>query len=850
MNKNNCLNKSWMCCTASFIMTGVILLIVLRLLRFIPFGESSFVLVDAYFQYVDFFCFLRDVVQGANNISYTFSSNLGGSYIGQFAYYLASPLNLLILFFKKNEVYNFYNTVTALKMCLSAGTFSYFLFYRFHGNLSPIFNIALSICYGLMAYNLQQANNTMWLDGVYMLPLILLGVYQVVARGKITLLSCSVGLSILFNWYTGGINCIFSGIWLLAECYLLPFDEIKERWKNIVIKYLGSMLIGTLLSMTLFLPAIMQLRDGVGGGFDWNALSIHMQGNMLATMGAYYMGIESSRRSVSLFSGSLALLGIWALLTSVQRDKKEVKFAGALVVLTLLLFHWKPFFFIFSLLKVASSYWYRYSYIGCFTVLFLGALYFKDWSRRIYAKKQLIIGLILPCLLLILNHFVRNPHPKHLYATVAFLILINGMLYGLKHFHKNRYMYTGLQVGLLLVIVAEMGIHSFLFLKTHNNHEGITYQNYANEQEIQIDQIKKYDNSSYRILQDSNRENIERHGITAVYNESVGFNYWGIGAYTSVPQSKQIKLLDEMGYRNEFQRMNIVNDQIIPIDSFLGVKYIFSYYPIEGLKRISDMGERNNKAVYLNPYALPMAFVCSGNFIDRIPLKSDDPFAYMNSLYSAVLGKEWTVYISVPYREMKTDTGVLYKLNDGFRSSDLLYGNIRYKANLNGELNVNDVYKIPYGSWLTPSVFYIPRNGTNLTQIRLDTKLTDNILQAQFYHMDSQALFEAAKEIGKYEAKNITIQNGHIFGNVVAKAGDRLFLSVPIDSGWDIFVNGKQMEPELFAGCLITLPLSEGNNEIQMTYHIPGLKAGAALSVIGLLLLIGWNIKDRRKRTL
>ena len=59
--------------------------------------------------------------------------------------------------------------------------------------------------------------------------------------------------------------------------------------------------------------------------------------------------------------------------------------------------------------------------------------------------------------------------------------------------------------------------------------------------------------------------------------------------------------------------MNIVNDQIIPIDSFLGVKYIFSYYPIEGLKRISDMGERNNKAVYLNPYALPMAFVCSGN---------------------------------------------------------------------------------------------------------------------------------------------------------------------------------------------------------------------------------------------
>lgn len=131
MNKNNCLNKSWMCCTASFIMTGVILLIVLRLLRFIPFGESSFVLVDAYFQYVDFFCFLRDVVQGANNISYTFSSNLGGSYIGQFAYYLASPLNLLILFSRRMRFITFIIQLLHLKCAYRQEHFRIFSFTDF-----------------------------------------------------------------------------------------------------------------------------------------------------------------------------------------------------------------------------------------------------------------------------------------------------------------------------------------------------------------------------------------------------------------------------------------------------------------------------------------------------------------------------------------------------------------------------------------------------------------------------------------------------------------------------------------------------------------------------------------------
>ena len=73
-----------------------------------------------------------------------------------------------------------------------------------------------------------------------------------------------------------------------------------------------------------------------------------------------------------------------------------------------------------------------------------------------------------------------------------------------------------------------------------------------------------------------------------------------------------------------------------------------------------------------------------------------------------------------------------------------------------------------------------------------------------------------------------------------------LLLSVPYDRGFQVLRNGEAVTPELFAGCLMAIPLTQGSNEISLTYHIPGLAAGFAMSLGGLLLLlahwaaVGW----------
>lgn len=64
-----------------------------------PFGNNSFAVADAKVQYLDFFMYLKDVLSGKNSIGFSFGNLLGSNNIALFSYYLASPLNLLIVFF-------------------------------------------------------------------------------------------------------------------------------------------------------------------------------------------------------------------------------------------------------------------------------------------------------------------------------------------------------------------------------------------------------------------------------------------------------------------------------------------------------------------------------------------------------------------------------------------------------------------------------------------------------------------------------------------------------------------------------------------------------------------------------
>ena len=864
--KENILKKYRLQCdmTVSALLVIALMISAYKLLGYAPFGENSLACLDANIQYLDFFSYFKEVLAGENNISYTFGKTLGGPGIAVFSYYLSSPLNLLVVLFEREFFNTFFHILVVAKLSIAAATFSYLLVKRFDEYLERhsyrnVFVVGLSVCYALSQYSIAQSSNIMWLDGVYMLPLILEGVFEVVHNRRGWKLSIFVGLSILFNWYTGGINCLFAIIWLIFEILLREVDKketvVKQQFKNgflTVLKFGCFMALGVMLSAVLFIPTIGALLNSSRGSLDWKLLfDISFMGDILSVILGYTMGAVSTYGEVSLYCGSLALLGCVGCFFSKDISRRKKTILGGMAGLTLLLFYWNPLFVLFSLLKAVISFWYRYSYCGIIVLLFLSALFFLTTEFEKYLFLSVKIAVAFSTILWLMVNMYDRMNATSMYTSM-YCIIMSLMIVILILARNEKTSTRWLTIGLILIMVlVEMGYSVKFQMENYHVNNVSEYQEYVDTNEEQIEMLKAYDDGIYRITQTSTR-NRRENNLTANYNEALAFNYWSISGYTSSPDDIQRELLDRMGYRINGENMCIVNTSIIGADSLLGVKYALLWYPIKGFEKIDELGVYNGKGVYENPYCLPLAFVYSDNNIEIN--NESNPFTYQNELYSKLLGEEVELYVPLEYRvvqegNLEENTARTYSvsLKEG---NYAVYGNIPWEYNLKATLKVNNVYETGYACWLSPSVFYIPVYGNEKNAV-IDLKspvsyaVKEN--EEQFYALDLDKLSVVTERISAGKADEISIKNGQASFKVAAEEGQKLYVSIPYDSGWKITRNGKEIETELFADCMYSIPLENGVNVIEMSYSIKYLGVGTVISVIGLLCLLSIVFADKKK---
>lgn len=846
----------------AFLLPFIVLSGIMAYLDFAPFGPNSFATVDASIQYLDLFSFLKDVLNGQNNVFYTFSKTLGGNYFGVFTYYLTSPFNLLVVFFGKSELNTFYDLLVLIKIGLSGLTCAYFLQKRFNGTIPESYLVLLSTSYALMHYNIAQSGNIMWLDGVYMLPLILLGIYKLVNKNSVIMLAITVALSILFNWYTAGINCLFTCLWFVFELFYKSEENryTKKEYIRKVLLFFAGMSIGVLLSAVLFVPTLMALKTG-RAGIDWNLLKISLLGNPLWLIQNFVHGSVSDFGKVSLFCGSFVLAGVVLFFRDKAILKRNKISAAVMLLLGILVFYWSPLYFLFSLLKQVESYWYRYSYIIIFLLVFLaGEAYRKKNNRKLSLWFALTAVGLFSIILMALS--LKNQiNLKYVAFTIVIFAGIFFLLYKISYIKgKSRKYYLG---GLILLTIFDLGLNAGLLMKGHHKDNVPEYQHYVQEQGVQIAKIKDRDPGIYRISQTSTRD-MTRANLTANYNEAAAFNYWSISGYTSYPDNIQLDFLDQSGYRKNGVNMAIVNTSILPVDSLLGVKYILSRYPIKGLVAIPNISKSNKKLAYLNPYALPLAFRITGNinvgdpkigiitkesFIARgfgrkdtsnIQINdSNNPFLYQNRLFGMLLGHPVKLFQPVPVKVEKKEKSIHYVLKATIEKQLSFYGDLPSEDELNGSLDINGKFATGYSQWLSPSAFYIsmPPKGKPYTINLRVTKNIDKMLPPQFYSLNLTELGAATKELNDRKADKLKIENGYVKAEVFGQKGDFLFFSIPFDEGWSITRNGEAIAPVITAETFLTVPLVEGANKIEMRYKLPGLMMGIGLSILGMATL-------------
>lgn len=854
----------WLSCLAAFGITFGVLMLLYVMEGYAPFGGRSLASMDGNIQYLDFFAYYQNVMAGQDGFGYTMAKGLGGNCMAVLSYYLLSPLNVLSVLFGQDQLHGFFDLLVALKLALASTTCCYFLWRRF-GQEKPVDRsrtvllVLLAVGYGLCHYTLTQSSNIMWLDAVYCLPMMLLGVYRVTQGERGMSLAVWTAYAILCNWYVGAINCIFACIWWVWETVVRYLDEEpKKPWNEVVrrtlesaVRYAFLMGVGVLLSCVVFLPTIKALQNGLRGSLELSrVLDWQFVGQFPSVLQQNVIGAVSSLGEPSLFCGSLALVGcVGCVVYRKIAWEKRVAYA-LMLLLTVMLLLWNPFYAVFSLFKDVGSYWYRYSYVCVFVVVFMAARFFLyhrgDGQTSMPVAK---ISLGLGAVLVMLFYLREGQNLKYTYLTVA-VLCVGGVALAVWYGAKTRRVRVLALVLAVLVFGTELGYNAKAQMKRYCTRDVEEYQSYVQGQAQQISQIQQQDGGLYRISETATRH-MKDNGLTANYNDALAFGYWSIAGYTSSPDETPRQFMDHMGYRGNGPTMSIVNTSMVAADALLGVKYVLSPYDIHGLELREDIEPQNGKQVYENPYALPMAFVFEGGGAQ--PQTDANPFEYQNQLYSQLLGQEVEVYVPLEYTTQDVAEGQRVYTVELPQGDYGVYCNLPWEFQRTTQVSINGTFVTDYSCWLSPSVLYVPtQSGDQEAQVELVSTKMDHMRpeKAQFYALDLEELGRVTQQLRQGAVSSCQMENGFVRVEASAQEADELLqISIPYDKGWSVTRNGEPVEPQLLGDCMYVVPLEEGENVVEMHYQVPGLKVGVVLTGLGVVLLAGyWMVSRRRKR--
>ena len=137
--------------------------------------------------------------------------------------------------------------------------------------------------------------------------------------------------------------------------------------------------------------------------------------------------------------------------------------------------------------------------------------------------------------------------------------------------------------------------------------------------------------------------------------------------------------------------------------------------------------------------------------------------------------------------------------------------------------------------------------GENVT---VQLELVDNdfvISHIQFYGLNVSTFAKSIDTLKNNSIKDLEVTNTQITGTVTAQGNNNiLFLSIPYDSGWSAYINGKKVKI-LSKYNFMEIKLNQGTQNIKLVFIPDGIYKGAGLTIIGVCILMLIIISERKK---
>ena len=788
-----------------------------------PFGEKSNLMWDMEIQYTDFFAYYKNVLSGKESLAYSFSKSLGGPMMALWGYYLSSPLNLLVVFFKHSQFQLFVFVITALKLGLCGLTFGIFLKTKYY-TLSELYILFFSAAYAFTQYGVGQISNIMWLDGMYMLPLMMLATDKYITAKKVLPLYMTVALSIIFNWYTAYMNCIFIMLYFIYS-YVLSAKRITFKPAvKALLGFAATEISGVLASCFVFFPVL----TGQSGGraFDEGIFNFGTNGSFFGFLRGFMIGSGVGGKGITLFCSIFSLFAVGCYFLNNAVKQREKIFSGLFIGIMVASMFFVPLEHIWVGFKFESSYSYRFLYtaLAAFITVAARGMSLSPVPERKNIKVFVLSSIIILLVLDMFSQFIA----LRLWFEIAVLIIYGLLFFLMQAAAKTRK--TVLTAVLILVFLGEIAVNAYLLTDIYFNNESSKYVDYVENENRLIAQVRPQNGRLYRTEKTLNRDFSYTHD-SFYSNESLAYNYPGIQHYSSSYENTTSQTLINLGYYRKIFP-GFYHDPLLGADSLLGVKYLLSEKQYDGYILRTDLEAYNEKSVYENAYALPLAFYADESVL-TVKSEGKNPFDYLNEIYSGILGEETKIYtVCDSVKRAETAEGIKYTI-PSIAENSVLY--IQVSNNDDGvdcNISIDGGEEKGYnGGWLNHNVIPIGNMGMEHT-----LSVNRNDLDIKFYFLDLNVLKKAADTVSKNEVYDLKINKNNIS---FTAAGAGVMLTVPYDEQWDVTVDGERIEAGKGADAFIFIPLeNSGEKHIVMRYHTKGLTTGIALSAASVAIII------------
>ncbi len=822
-------------------------------------GKYTFVHSDMLNQMIPFAkMFLRQLFCN-HNIFYSFDFAMGSGTIPVYAFYNCfNPFNLIYLL---PVDINFQGFLIVFGK-LSLGAFFFQILCEKMSCRKNTISVVLAVCYALCGFNIAYYFVTIWQDGIYLLPIILICILKMLENGSNPFLIIAYSLLFIFNFYTGYIVGIYSFLFFVLFLFVFNNKKISVKIKMLV-KYIMYVTLSGMISAIILLPtaiAVIKYASPEERTFESDII------NGFDLLKQMFLGqaVDEVGNFPYIYVGLLPLIFGIMFFFCKNIDKKYKIIFGSIIAFLAVCATTIPGYKFIHAFNYPDNLGHRYAYLLSATVLLMSAISLSK-INDIKKKGFVFVTGFLLVFIIVYSHIQRNLYTVNKFFDTFTVILINVIfliVYLLVLLYTQKTESKMMILGLLMLV--EVVINGLLFVNVYRIPEKKeSFDRCFNEQVEIISELKK-------------EQDVVRVYMPKVYifNSSQMMGFRGVNSFSSILDPVRTITMRKLGYRTNY--LMISDDGSTPLmRMILGQNYIVN----------NNNFNTNIVPEYHTNGALPICFMSSNDIISYSTCNSNNPFDNQNALLSSLCGETITFFynsgnnVEIECDNMLIGNGI-YDGEDvvGFEKEDenIEIASIRfYDTTFESKyayFEMLDSYAYsdspmildkPYGTewefWTTylsePRIVKMGESETETEiYIYMDQGSSNNYYfkTAYFYGADKDELNRAYNILSINTVDIKEFKDGFVKAIVTSgEDKDILFTSIPYEDGWDLYIDGeKKSIIPLVDNTFMGVQVPYGSHEVVLKYTDRWAMKGGVISLVGLAFASVVFYLDLKKKVL